>query len=149
MQLPTVLIVEDSPKDRYLFERAMQKAKLANEFQFVENGLEAVHYFSGEGKYSNRAEHPLPALVLLDYHMPLMDGAEVLQWLRRHERFKKTLVVMMTATVDDWEVKRATEAGADDYLRKPGDLAGMVRLIEALPVRWALLPEESDVPAAH
>ena len=35
----------------------------------------------------------------------------------------------MTATADDWEIKRATVAGANDYLRKPGDLAGMVRVL--------------------
>jgi two-component system response regulator len=143
MELPTVLIVEDNHKDRSLFEHAMKKAKLANRFQFVENGVEAVRYFSGHGKYGDRTEYPLPALVLLDYHMPLMNGAEVLQWLRAHESFKKTLVVIMTATADDWEIRRASDAGADEYLRKPGDLAGMVRLIEGLPVRWALLPEAS------
>lgn len=143
MELPTVLIVEDNPNDRYLFERAMQKAKLANHFEFAVDGVEAIQYLSGEGKYGDRAAHPLPALVLLDYHMPQLDGAEVLAWLRAQTQFEKLPVVMMTSTSDEWELKRATDAGADGYLRKPGDLTGMVHLIETLPIRWALLPEPS------
>ena len=142
-ELPTVLIVEDNPKDRYLFEHAMKKVKLANRFQFAIDGADAVRYLSGEGKYSDRDQYPLPALVLLDFHMPLMSGAEVLTWIRNNEQLKKTPVVIMTSTADEWELKRATEAGADDYLRKPGDLTGMIRLVENLPVRWALLPEPS------
>ena len=149
MDVPTVLIVEDSRNDRFLFERAMEKAKLANRFHFAVDGLDAIRYFTGEGKYSDRSIYAVPALVLLDYHMPLMNGPEVLQWLRAHEQFKKIPVVMMTATADDWEIKRACDSGADDYLRKPGDLAGMVRLIEGLPVRWAILPEPSTAPSAQ
>ena len=42
MDVPTVLIVEDSRNDRYLFERAMEKAKLANRFHFAVDGLDAV-----------------------------------------------------------------------------------------------------------
>ena len=141
LELPTVLIVEDNPNDRVLFERGMKKAKLANQFQFAVDGRDAIDYLMGKGKYRDRTKYPLPALVLLDYHMPRLDGAEVVRWIRDQKQFRTLPIVMMTATADEWELKRASEAGADDYLRKPGDLAGMVRLIESLPVRWALLPE--------
>ena len=141
LELPTVLIVEDNQNDRVLFERGMNKAKLANQFQFAVDGQDAIDYLAGKGKYRDRTKYPLPALILLDYHMPRLDGPEVLRWTRAQAQFKTLPVVMMTATADEWEIKRACEAGADDYLRKPGDLTGMVRLIEHLPVRWALLPE--------
>ena len=146
--LPTVLIVEDNPKDRYLFEHAMKKAKLANRFQFAQDGLEAKSYLSGEGKFNDRGEYPLPALILLDFHMPKMNGAEVLAWIRSEVSLKRIPVVIMTSTADEWELSRATDAGVDDYLRKPGDLVGMIRLVEHLPVRWAVLPEPSTNPTA-
>lgn len=141
MELPTVLIVEDNERDRVLFERGMKTAKLANQFQFAVDGQDAIDYLAGNGKYRDRKRYPLPALILLDYHMPRLDGAEALHWIRGQEQFKTLPVVMMTATADEWEIRRASEAGADDYLRKPGDLTGMIRLIDSLPVRWAFLPE--------
>jgi CheY-like chemotaxis protein len=141
LEMPTVLIVEDNPRDRYLFERAMKKAKLANRFQFTTDGRDALDYLDGRGAYGDRTRHPLPALVLLDFHLPRLNGEEVLQWLRQRDEFKNLPVVIMTSTADEWEITRACEAGANDYLVKPGDLEGMVRLIEKLPVRWAIVPE--------
>ena len=119
----------------------MQKAKLANRFVFAVDGEDATRYLAGKGRYADRKRYPLPALVLMDYHMPKLSGTEVLQWLRAQPQFKELPVVILTSTSEEWEIKRACEAGANDYLRKPGNLEGMVRLLERLPFRWALLPE--------
>jgi hypothetical protein len=54
--------------------------------QVVGDGEEAIAHLSGSAKFPNRAEFPLPALVLLDRKLPKVDGFEVLGWIRRQER---------------------------------------------------------------
>lgn len=137
--IPAVLIVEDNDRDRFLFKHAMEKLKVANPMHFVVDGQQAIEYLDGRGEYADREKHPVPMLVLLDYHMPKVNGAEVLRWMRNDERFRKIAVVMMTSTISEWELKRATDAGADSYLVKPGDLAGIMRIIQELPLGWAFM----------
>lgn len=67
----------------------------------------------------------LPDLVLLDVSMPALDGLEVLRRIRGDERLAGVPVVLLTAMAQEQDVRRAFEAGADAYLRKPFGLADL------------------------
>ncbi|MGH3009996.1 MAG: response regulator [Gaiellaceae bacterium] len=64
-----------------------------------------------------------PALALLDVSMPALDGFEVLTRIRRDEALTATRVVLLTAMAQEHDVRRAFDAGADGYIRKPFGLA--------------------------
>ncbi len=64
-----------------------------------------------------------PDLALLDVSMPGLDGLEVLTRIRGDERLAETPVVLLTAMAQEQDVRRAFEAGADGYVRKPFSLA--------------------------
>jgi DNA-binding response OmpR family regulator len=64
-----------------------------------------------------------PALALLDVSMPALDGIEVLTRIRGDESLTATRVVLLTAMAQEHDVRRAFEAGADGYIRKPFGLA--------------------------
>src|SRR6267154_402467 len=59
-----ILVVEDQENDILLLRRAFASAAMTNPVHIVRDGEEALAYLTGEGKYSNRAEHPLPDVVL-------------------------------------------------------------------------------------
>jgi DNA-binding response OmpR family regulator len=64
-----------------------------------------------------RAEQP--ALAVIDVMMPKLDGYEVTRLIRSEEETKEMPVILLTARVQEADIERGFEAGADDYLRKP------------------------------
>jgi DNA-binding response OmpR family regulator len=73
-----------------------------------------------------------PALALLDVSMPALDGLEVLTRIRGDDQLAGTRVVLLTAMAQEADVRRAFEAGADGYVRKPFSLAELSAKIAEL-----------------
>jgi DNA-binding response OmpR family regulator len=72
-----------------------------------------------------------PDVVLLDITMPRLDGLEVTRRLRAEAATRGIGVVLLTARVEDRDVARGLEAGADEYLRKPFSARQLRARVEA------------------
>jgi CheY-like chemotaxis protein len=141
-----ILIVEDREDDILLILKTFQKAALPNPVKIVHDGEEAIAYLSGEGKYANRAEYPLPTLVLLDLKLPGMDGFEILTWIRKQDGIRGLPVVVLTSSSQLRDVNRAYELGANSFFVKEIDFQSSVELTRLLQRYWlqkALKPESS------
>jgi len=108
-----ILLVEDQEEDILLIRRAFKKANFINTLQVVRDGEEAIAYLNGSGKYRNRDEYPLPALVLLDLKLPRLDGLEVLKWIRGQPGLSTLRVVVLTASQRIQDVNAAYQMGAN------------------------------------
>lgn len=75
------------------------------------------------------AIRPEPDLFLLDIHITPINGFELLQKLRAHERFADKMIVALTASVMNEEVKKLKSAGFDGVLAKPLKFAEFPNLI--------------------
>ncbi len=75
----------------------------------AENGSEAVE----------KAKEFKPHLVILDVMMPIMDGVEACNELRKLPDFEETIITFLTARHEDYSQIAGFEAGADDYISKP------------------------------
>ena len=140
----TILLVEDDPDDAWLVCKAAQKTLLGIPVFVVPNGQEAVRYLKGEGPYADRRAYPLPDIVLLDLDIPLLNGFEVLRWMREQPRLKRRPVVVLTGSIEDSDAARAYEAGANSYIIKPTDYRQLIETVRNLGDFWlgsALLPE--------
>lgn len=103
-----ILIVDDSAFSRNLLSKSLAAAGYA--VRVADNGNQALQML----------QHGcLPALVLLDIHMPGMNGFEVCQQLKCHERTQIIPVIFMTAVDDDKAQDNAFEVGAADFITKP------------------------------
>lgn len=114
-----VLLVEDREDDIRLIKKAFELGRINQPLEVVRDGQEAIFYLAGVGCYANRAEHPLPDLVLLDVNVALADGFEVLNWIRRQPEFDSLRVVILTPPDIIPDFKRAYGLGADSILVKP------------------------------
>ncbi|MEM1021523.1 MAG: PleD family two-component system response regulator [Sphingomonadales bacterium] len=106
--MPTCLVVDDSKIIRKVAKRIL--AELDFEAQEAGDGSQALA----------SVEQHKPDVVLLDWNMPVMDGLEFLEALRRHDGGQPT-VIFCTCNNKAEHIRKALEAGADDYIMKPFD----------------------------
>jgi two-component system, OmpR family, phosphate regulon response regulator PhoB len=82
-----------------------------------------------------------PNLVLLDWGLPLMSGLDVCRQIRRRSAMRTVPVIMLTARTDSQDAVRGLDAGADDYIVKPFDVAMLIARMRSL-LRRAGSPAE-------
>jgi CheY-like chemotaxis protein len=80
----------------------------------------------------------LPDLILLDLKMPLLDGFEVLKWLRAQPQddVAATPIIIISSSDSREDVRRAYKLGANFYLSKPLNLAAFSESIRLLGMVW-------------
>lgn len=145
MDTTPVLLVEDNSKDVVLIQRAFRKAQILAPLQAVSDGEQAISYLAGEDPYHDRAQYPLPGLILLDLKLPRRSGTEVLAWLRQQPGLKRIPVVMLTASREDVDVNRSYDLGANAYMVKPVSFDNLVSILETLNVHWLVLNEKPQI----
>lgn len=131
-----IVLAEDLPNDVFLVRRALGKAGIDNPFFVVRDGEECLAYLHGEGKYSNRDEHPLPDILLLDLKMPKVNGFEVLRAVRTDKRFASMRIIVLTSSEDIGDVNKAYELGANSFLVKPNDFENFTKMMRTLAAFW-------------
>jgi CheY-like chemotaxis protein len=144
-----ILLAEDREDDVVLIQRAFRQAYVTNPLHVVRDGEEAISYLSGEGKYRNREEFPLPDLVLLDLKMPRVDGFEVLQWVRQQPNLAALRVVVLTSSEDLHDVNRAYKLGANSFMVKPLEFEDVLHMSQFLTKYWlgmSKAPETYRIP---
>ncbi len=136
MNYGTVLYVEDEDNDVYLLQRAWKKAGIVNPLKVVTDGAQAIQYLGGEGKFLDRAQFPLPSLVLLDLKLPKESGFNVLKWIRNNPALHTLLVVVLTSSNNRDDIHRAHTLGANAFLTKPPTADGIAEMAASLKDFW-------------
>jgi len=116
--MPTILVVDDDQKLLKMLQRTLMYENLT--VLTTSNGEEALPIIDNQA----------PALLILDWMMPKMDGLTLLRQLRAEKN--KTLVLMLTARDAIENRVDGLESGADDYLIKPFAPAELVARVHAL-----------------
>jgi hypothetical protein len=103
-----VLVIDDNAVNREVLTRLVQRW-----------GMNGVAVDSGAAAIGLLAGDPLPDLVLLDMHMPGMDGFAVGEWIRAQDRLKALPVLMLSSGAMRGDAQRCREIGLDGYFPKP------------------------------
>jgi CheY-like chemotaxis protein len=140
-----ILLAEDEEDYVLLIQQAFVKANIPNPLHVVWNGQEAISYLKGEGKYSNRAEFPLPELLLLDLKMPRVNGFEVLKWLRAEPGLSSLRVLVLTSSDQIRDVNEAYQLGANSFMVKPSDFEDITQLSRLIQDFWLKASQAPEV----
>jgi chemotaxis family two-component system response regulator Rcp1 len=128
-----ILLVEDNPGDVDLARAAMEESKVRNILHTVGDGVEAMLFLRGKGKY---AEAPRPDLVLLDLNLPKKDGREVLAEIKSDPDLRRIPVVILTISKDEEDILRSYNLHANCFITKPIDLNQFVKVVKAIEDFW-------------
>ena len=116
-----IMLVEDNPDDVLLCKQALKNNRVDHQLLVVRDGIEALDYLTGKTGLDGVSGTPLPALVFLDLKLPKMDGLEVLRQIRANSRTRSLIVIIMSCSTEEKDVRESFRIGANSYLRKPVD----------------------------
>ncbi|MEO0406424.1 MAG: response regulator [Cyanobacteria bacterium P01_A01_bin.135] len=136
---PSILLVEDNSNDAMLLQEAFKAANFTNPLRIIPTGDEAAKFLSGAEEYSDRKQYPLPILIFLDLTLYRGSGLELLRWLRQQPKINRIPVIVLTASEQPEDVKKAYSLGANSYMVKPTGQKALVRMVEASKRYWLTL----------
>jgi two-component system response regulator len=137
----TILLVEDSPDDVMLTQRALRKNNIGNRIIVAADGEQAVNYLlPAHGK-------PLvPELILLDINLPKLSGLDVLRAIRGDERTRYLSVVVLTTSNEEQDIVSSYDFGANSYVRKPVEFDSFLEAVRVLGLYWLLVNQTAAHP---
>jgi CheY-like chemotaxis protein len=126
--MKTVLYIDDSADDLFLFHKACQAAGVSFRLKLADGADVAEDYFGGKGEYADRGANPMPDFVLLDINMPNTDGFEVLKSIRSKPGTSQIMVALYSSSTVDKDVLRGHLTGSTYYIPKSQGLKSLREL---------------------
>ena len=138
-----ILVVQGNPDDASLLSLAFDETKRPTKVHFVPDGKQAINYLRGTHPYENRAQFPLPSLLLVDLRLHGMSAFELLDWVRLDPSLNRIGVGVLVELEHDPDIQKAHVFGADFHIIKPGSFREMVTMAERLSECAAIFVERS------
>ena len=142
MQPGYVLVADDSATDFELTNRALELGGVSH-IVWVQDGEAALDYVFRSGTYEQRVGG-LPHLMLLDLHMPKIDGLDVLARIKSDPRTRPIPVVIMSSSDQESDMLRSYEHKANSYIVKPTDFKQFTRQVSLLGKYWTSVNRALD-----
>ncbi len=137
--MPKILLVEDNEINRDMLSRRLERK--GYQVIVAVNGAEGV----------SKAQSEQPDLVLMDLHLPVLDGWQATRQLKADPQTQAIPVIALTADAITGEREKALAAGCDEYDTKPVDLPRLLEKIDQLlePTAPPAAPETPSFPQNH
>jgi CheY-like chemotaxis protein len=132
-RLANFLLVDDNEDDVFLTCEAFESSKLKVNLHVVNNGLKCLQFLRKEGKY---AGVPTPDLILLDMHMPVMDGHEVLSEIVKDEKLRHLPVIVLTTSYEAADIQKMYSLRCNSYITKPLDFDNFIKAVAQVTGYW-------------
>lgn len=117
-----ILLAEDDSDDQELLENAFGEIDPAWKVVCIPNGKRFVSYLD------TIQDDQLPALLVLDYNIPELTGAEIVKVLNNHSRYQHIPKIIWSTSSSPVFKAMSMELGAADYITKPNDVASFLSI---------------------
>lgn len=131
-----ILLVEDNSNDALLTQRSLKKANIMNKVVWLKDGAEAIDYLFDD---CLQGGEKLPQLILLDIHMPKVNGIEVLQKIRSDKRLSWLPVIIFTSSKEEKDLLESYRLGINSYVCKPINFEAFAAVIATVGCYWLLV----------
>ncbi len=138
-----ILLVEDDADDQYFISRAFRETAAEARLDAVSDGQSAIEFLGRIPVEKSAPAIPRPNLVLLDLNLPRKSGLEVLKWIRGNAAFDNVIVIVLTSSTSEDDMREAYARGANAYVIKPADpteLGEFAQLVREFWFTWNHVP---------
>jgi CheY-like chemotaxis protein len=142
--IPTIVYVEDNAGDAVLLEEALREGGHAAQLLVIEKGDKALRYF--EIKEQAR-DLPPPHCILLDAHLPIVTGAQLLRFIRASRVYDDTPVYIFAAEAEYRDILNADIVSKESFLTKSSSWDGFLELAKLL-MRSATAKQDNTIASA-
>jgi len=132
-----IFLADDDEDDTFLFQEALGQIPLPTDLVIAENGMELMKKLG--------STEQVPDLIFLDMNMPVKNGLECLQELRRSDIYKETPVVILSTSVAGYLLEDAYNAGANLYIQKPTSFSNLVTILKKCLLKKSNLSNRPDL----
>lgn len=129
---PFILYAEDDQDDFDALKDALGQITQKYDLQHACNGTEVINYLE-------QTDNSLPALIVLDLNMPVMDGKETLQWLKNNENYKNIPTMVFTTSSREEDIKLCQSHNCT-FFRKPTLYRDLLHIVQ-------IMLQQSNQPA--
>jgi DNA-binding NtrC family response regulator len=118
-------LIEDDIDDREIFDMALKEVDTTMICHYAENGVIAL-----EKLYAN--ENFTPSIIIIDMNMPMMNGLQCLQEIKKIRRLEKVPVYIYSTAAHQNGIDEVKKLGAADFILKPARFKGLKELLSVL-----------------
>lgn len=130
MKKLNIVLVDDDEDDRQFFAEALQSLEINSKLVLLTDGQKCIDYLSEPIVI-------LPDLIFLDLNMPIMDGVECLEVIRRQPNLKKIVVAIYSTSSSSKDIEDTFEKGANVYITKPNSFKDLKNTLkQVLETNW-------------
>ncbi len=129
----SILLIEDNSADARKIERGFGEVDPECTVTSVRTGMEAMTFIENQ---LATCPNSLPNLILLDLHLPGMNGVEVLTWLKTQEMTMRIPVLVLSASKDTSDISKAYTAHANAFISKPVGIDALMELVKSIQSFW-------------
>jgi CheY-like chemotaxis protein len=130
-----LLLIEDDQVDVMTIRRALKEIHVANAVVHRENGEDAIAYLRDPANEK-------PCIILLDLHMPIMNGIEFLQVVKNDDQLRRFPVIVLTTSEEQQDKLNSFNLGVAGYMAKPVDYRQFVEVMRSIDLYWTI----SEIP---
>jgi CheY-like chemotaxis protein len=132
-----ILLVDDDQVDVMTVQRIFKDLHVTNPLDITEDGEKALAYLRDP-------KNQMPCIILLDIHMPRMNGIEFLRIVKQDEMLRRIPVIVLTASEEEEDKLDSFDLGVAGYMLKPPDYKQFVEVVRTIDYYWTVseLPDE-------
>ena len=128
MKSLSILLIDDDEIERIKFQNVCKDINFPYSVVEAINGKQALNFL-------NRIENRFN-IIVLDLHMPKMNGLELLENLKSNIKFKNTPIIIMSNSEDNDELKKCYDYGVSGYFTKPANFTKYSKKVKSVLKYW-------------
>jgi CheY-like chemotaxis protein len=132
-RIAEILLLEDNEDDVFSMREAFDTAGLKVNLHHVDNGDKCLQFLRRQGMY---ADVPKVDLILLDMHMPVMDGHQVLSKIVADESLHHLPVVVLTTSCEATDIHKMYKLRCSSFITKPVDFESFIKVMAQMAGYW-------------